>query len=122
MDAENLTFPENRFDVIFPLYALRLFLNPSRALAEMYRVLKPGGKIVVAVGSGPRLMSFDGITAIFRKISSLARKRWARADAVGVDQLRTEFNRRSEAVLEKNGRLVYQTGAAIGSGMKSAYQ
>jgi ubiquinone/menaquinone biosynthesis C-methylase UbiE len=205
MDAENLTFPDSQFDVIFSLYALRHFPNPSRALSEMYRVVKPGGKIVVAVGSSPPLVSLAGITAIFRKFSSLARratgrelnacqflddlvekhfpesqeadiaawteqhhgfsksltrmvkdagfikiqsdwrgqysiidsieeffllqvtfssmarKRWARADAADIDKLRAEFNRRCEAVLEKSGRLVYQTGAVIVSGMKSGY-
>ena len=50
--------------------------------------------------------------------SSLARKRIASADAKVVAQLRAEFDRRCEQVLRKNGRLVYQTGAAIVSGKK----
>lgn len=50
--------------------------------------------------------------------SSLARKRIAAADTEVVSQLRAEFDRRCEQVLRKNGRLVYQTGAAIVSGKK----
>jgi ubiquinone/menaquinone biosynthesis C-methylase UbiE len=74
MDAENLAFPDNHFDTVFSLYALRHFPNPDRALAEMYRVLMPGGRIVVGIGSPPSLLSLMGIKAGFRRLLSMVRR------------------------------------------------
>jgi ubiquinone/menaquinone biosynthesis C-methylase UbiE len=48
-DAENLALPDNSFDKVFCSMGLMHFPSPEKALAEMYRVLKPGGKLVAAV-------------------------------------------------------------------------
>ncbi len=61
MDAEALQFEAASFDVVVSLFALLHFPNPNRALQEMFRVLKPGGAIVIGVGSGPRWFSAQGI-------------------------------------------------------------
>jgi ubiquinone/menaquinone biosynthesis C-methylase UbiE len=61
MDAEALEFRETSFDVVLSLFALLHFPNPDIALEEMFRVLKPGGTMVVAVGSGPRWLSWQGL-------------------------------------------------------------
>lgn len=53
MDAETLTFADASFDVVFCAFALFFFPAPKKALAEMYRVLKPGGTLAVSVW-GPR--------------------------------------------------------------------
>jgi ubiquinone/menaquinone biosynthesis C-methylase UbiE len=49
MDAEFLELPDASFDVVLCALGLMYFPDPSRALAEMRRVLKPGGRLVVAV-------------------------------------------------------------------------
>lgn len=197
MDAENLEFPDNSFDSAISLYALRHFPNPDRSVREIYRVLKPGAAVVIAVGSPPALLSVDGVKAAFRRVasmwrkstgrelqacefidalvekyiperkdrdvaewvehqhgfsgsirelvaqagfvkirggwrgqysqvesaedfwllqmtfSSIARKRLQHAEHAAVDALKREFYRSCEAVLARQGRLVYQTGAAI---------
>jgi len=202
MDAENLLFPDACFDAVVSLYALHHFPEPAKALQEMFRVLKPGAKIVVAVGSAPSLFSIDGAKAALRKagsiwrsvrgreltacgfidglvekylpagpardvtewvynkkafngsvsdlmattgfthlqaswkgqysriessedfwllqmtFSSTARKRVQQADKTKLDDLKTDFYRQCDQVLKKNGRLVYQTGAAIVCGVK----
>ena len=71
MDAENLDFPESHFDGAFSLYALRHFPNPEKSVAEIYRVLKPGASIVVAVGSRPDLISVEGMKAALRRMASM---------------------------------------------------
>ncbi|AIL32138.1 bifunctional demethylmenaquinone methyltransferase/2-methoxy-6-polyprenyl-1,4-benzoquinol methylase UbiE [Basilea psittacipulmonis] len=46
-DAEKLPFPDRYFDVITVAFGLRNMTHKDKALAEMYRVLKPGGKLLV---------------------------------------------------------------------------
>ena len=202
MDAENLELASETFDAALSLYALRHFPDPAKSVKEIFRVLKPGGNIVVAVGSRPPLISSAGLTAAVRRVgsfsrrmqgkelvacefidtlvekylpepvrketagwvgnrhgfsgsikelvteagftsvtsgwkgqysmidspedfwqiqmtfSSLARKRIANADDETTKKLKSEFIESCERVLERKGRLVYQTGAAIVGGMK----
>jgi len=47
MDAENLQFPDNSFDVVLALYVASVVPNPDRFAAEMKRVCVPGGTIVL---------------------------------------------------------------------------
>ena len=46
-DAEKLPFPEHHFDVVSVAFGLRNMTHKDVALAEMNRVLKPGGKLLV---------------------------------------------------------------------------
>lgn len=46
-DAEKLPFPDDHFDVVTVAFGLRNMTHKDRALAEMTRVLKPGGKLLV---------------------------------------------------------------------------
>jgi ubiquinone/menaquinone biosynthesis C-methylase UbiE len=78
MDAEKLELPARSIDVALSLYALRHFPRPDVALAEIFRVLRPGGRVIVAVGSGPPRCSIEGIKAAFGRLRDLvqdARKR-----------------------------------------------
>jgi ubiquinone/menaquinone biosynthesis C-methylase UbiE len=62
MDAEELKFEAEKFDVVVSLFALLHFPNPLTALKEIYRVTRKGGRIVIAVGSSPPLFSVTGLT------------------------------------------------------------
>ena len=46
-DAERLPFASGRFDLVSVAFGLRNMTHKDRALAEMARVLKPGGRLLV---------------------------------------------------------------------------
>jgi demethylmenaquinone methyltransferase/2-methoxy-6-polyprenyl-1,4-benzoquinol methylase len=46
-DAERLPFPAQYFDCVTVAFGLRNMTHKPAALAEMYRVLKPGGRLLV---------------------------------------------------------------------------
>jgi demethylmenaquinone methyltransferase/2-methoxy-6-polyprenyl-1,4-benzoquinol methylase len=46
-DAEKLPFPDNHFNLVSVAFGLRNMTHKDLALAEMCRVLKPGGKLLV---------------------------------------------------------------------------
>ena len=46
-DAEKLPFAANRFDLVSVAFGLRNMTHKDAALAEMNRVLKPGGRLLV---------------------------------------------------------------------------
>jgi demethylmenaquinone methyltransferase / 2-methoxy-6-polyprenyl-1,4-benzoquinol methylase len=46
-DAEKLCFADNTFDVVSVAFGLRNMTHKDQALAEMKRVLKPGGRLLV---------------------------------------------------------------------------
>lgn len=46
-NAEALSFPDNHFDIVTLAFGLRNVTDKDQALAEMYRVLKPGGQALI---------------------------------------------------------------------------
>ncbi len=45
--CESLPFPDSSFDAAMVAFGVRNFTNPDQGLRELYRVLRPGGKLVV---------------------------------------------------------------------------
>jgi demethylmenaquinone methyltransferase / 2-methoxy-6-polyprenyl-1,4-benzoquinol methylase len=58
-DAERLPFADGRFDLVSVAFGLRNMTNKDRALVEMARVLRPGGRLLV--------LEFSKIAAPLRK-------------------------------------------------------
>jgi demethylmenaquinone methyltransferase / 2-methoxy-6-polyprenyl-1,4-benzoquinol methylase len=52
-DAERLPFPADTFDCVSVAFGLRNMTHKDRALAEMTRVARPGGRVVVLEFSKP---------------------------------------------------------------------
>jgi demethylmenaquinone methyltransferase/2-methoxy-6-polyprenyl-1,4-benzoquinol methylase len=59
-DAERLPFASGRFDRVAVAFGLRNMTDKDRALAEMNRVLKPGGRLLV--------LEFSKVAAPLRKV------------------------------------------------------
>src|SRR5262249_27768357 len=53
-DAENLPFESDYFDCVSIAFGLRNVTNKAAAIKSMYRVLKPGGKLLVLEFSHPQ--------------------------------------------------------------------
>jgi phosphatidylethanolamine/phosphatidyl-N-methylethanolamine N-methyltransferase len=61
MDAENLQFPDASFDLVIALYVASVVPNPRRLVAEMRRVCRPGGELVI-------VNHFSGRTVAMRAV------------------------------------------------------
>jgi phosphatidylethanolamine/phosphatidyl-N-methylethanolamine N-methyltransferase len=47
MDAQEMTFADNAFDIVYAPYLVNCVPDPIKVVREMRRVCKPGGKIVI---------------------------------------------------------------------------
>lgn len=52
-DSENLPFEDNSFDAVTVAFGVRNFENLEKGLADIYRVIRPGGKAVILELSNP---------------------------------------------------------------------
>jgi demethylmenaquinone methyltransferase/2-methoxy-6-polyprenyl-1,4-benzoquinol methylase len=52
-NAEELPFPDNHFDLVTIAFGLRNVTDKDKALASIFRVLKPGGRLLVLEFSKP---------------------------------------------------------------------
>jgi len=59
MDAENLEFPDGSFEIVTCRIAAHHFLDPERAVGEMARVLRPGGRLGLEDNIVPEDSSLD---------------------------------------------------------------
>jgi len=47
MDARQLAFPDDSFDTVLAMHVLSVVPDPRRVMAEMARVCKPGGEVII---------------------------------------------------------------------------
>lgn len=78
--AESLPFPDGCFDVVTSISVLEHVDDPKRALREMARVLRPGGRAFVAI---PELSGYPFLR--MRGLRHITSRRWLRT------QLGTEW-------------------------------
>jgi phosphatidylethanolamine/phosphatidyl-N-methylethanolamine N-methyltransferase len=77
MDAENMEFADNAFDAVLALYVASVVPNPKRFAAEMRRVCRPGGTIVIV----NHFMSENGVMRfVEQRLAPLASKIGFHAD------------------------------------------
>lgn len=73
-DADHLCFADASFDAVTCLEALEFFTQPRRAVREMYRVLKPGGILLVSNRVGWDAWLFPGRAAGRGRLERLLRQ------------------------------------------------
>lgn len=47
MDARHLDFPDDKFDTVVAMYLVSVVPEPERVVAEMARVCRPGGEVLI---------------------------------------------------------------------------
>jgi ubiquinone/menaquinone biosynthesis C-methylase UbiE len=79
MDAERLQLDDSSFDLVLSAFALTHIPQPELALREMHRVLRPGGRLAIALGSRPPALSVDqfrhAFSGVGRKLAELRGRR-----------------------------------------------
>jgi SAM-dependent methyltransferase len=66
MDARELSFPENSFDLVYSFHSLEHIPGPKKALEEMARVLRPGGTYLIGTPNKNRLIGYIGSADTFQ--------------------------------------------------------
>jgi demethylmenaquinone methyltransferase / 2-methoxy-6-polyprenyl-1,4-benzoquinol methylase len=66
-DSENLPFADNSFDAVTVAFGVRNFENLEKGLTEIYRVLKPNGRVVILEFSKPVSFPFKQLYSFYFK-------------------------------------------------------
>lgn len=66
-DSEKIPFENNQFDVAMVAFGVRNFSDPLKGLTEMYRVMNPGGMIMVLEFSKPSSFPFRNVYNFYFK-------------------------------------------------------
>jgi demethylmenaquinone methyltransferase/2-methoxy-6-polyprenyl-1,4-benzoquinol methylase len=75
-DSEAINFPPGSFDAITVAFGVRNFENLEKGLAEMHRVLRPGGKLVILEFSRPKQKLFSGLYNAYMRLIAPGIGRW----------------------------------------------
>ncbi|HRE52180.1 MAG TPA: bifunctional demethylmenaquinone methyltransferase/2-methoxy-6-polyprenyl-1,4-benzoquinol methylase UbiE [Flavitalea sp.] len=67
-DSEAIQFPDSSFDAVTVAFGVRNFENLEKGLAEMYRVLRPGGTLAILEFSQPKNKLFRPFYNMYMKV------------------------------------------------------
>ena len=67
-DSETIKFADNSFDAVTVAFGVRNFEHLEKGLAEIKRVLKPGGKLVVLEFSQPKTAGVTQLYNVYMKL------------------------------------------------------
>jgi len=79
-DSENLPFEGNKFDAVIVGFGVRNFENLEKGLAEMLRVVRPGGKVVILEFSKPTRFPFKQLYNFYFKFILPRIGRWVSSE------------------------------------------
>ena len=75
-DSEAISFPDNTFDAVTVAFGVRNFQNLEQGLGEMFRVLNPGGKLVILEFSKPQQRFFKRLYDLYMKVVCPGLGKW----------------------------------------------
>ncbi len=67
-DSETINFENDSFDAVTVAFGVRNFQNLEKGISEIFRVLRPGGKLVVLEFSKPKLPLVKSFYNLYMKI------------------------------------------------------
>jgi len=108
--AEELPFEDESFDVVVSQFGLMFFQDKTTALREMYRVLSPGGRLVIAVfDSLDNNPGYNAMTEVFERVAGeevaqALRGPFSLGDITELKSLCTESGLTSAKVTTHNGK------------------
>lgn len=91
-DSETINFAENTFDAVMVAFGVRNFENLEKGLAEMLRVLKPGGRLMVLEFSRPRRKAVRSLYNLYMGIVAPQVARWFRQNKEAYQYLNESAN------------------------------
>ena len=77
-DSEAINYSENTFDAVMVAFGVRNFENLEKGLAEIRRVLKPGGQLIILEFSRPRKKLIRGVYRLYMSIIAPGIAKWFR--------------------------------------------
>jgi len=103
MDACNLGFPDEAFDVVSIPFMITLVPDPEKALDEAFRVLKPGGTIVIISRFGAE----DGLQAKIEEAIAPLMKRIGLSSSFKVSRVSNWAKARGDITMTSVDRGLY---------------
>lgn len=67
-DCTALTYPDNTFDAVTAAFGVRNFEDIEQGISEMYRVLKPGGHLMILELSSPEHFPMKQLYTVYSRI------------------------------------------------------
>lgn len=87
--AEAIPLPDNTFDMVFCLFSFRDFKDKKQGLQEIFRVLKPGGQLVICdAGKANKLHGIFGVLWMNSVVQIMARIITGEKTTLGKDSQR----------------------------------
>ncbi|WP_265518849.1 methyltransferase domain-containing protein [Nitratireductor luteus] len=117
--AEAIPLPDHRFDAVVSQFGFMFFEDKPKALAEMMRVLKPGGRLAVAVcdavENSPGYCAFAlSLDHLFGKeVGNAFRTPFSLGDAGRLYEICNEAGIEDAEVVQRNGKVRFKSIDAL---------
>lgn len=91
-DSEAINQPSGSFDAVMVAFGVRNFENLETGLAEILRVLKPGGRLVILEFSKPRKKAVKSLYNLYMRIVAPQVARWFKQNKEAYQYLNESAN------------------------------